>query len=252
MAEHSASSKLLFNKLTAFAYAQDPDFARGESDVMHVERSTKIAAAFLKNVDSSQQVPRYNEKKILFRAEREPSEEDMRDPSDPIGFLVQQEITTQLPGVPKALRSHLAEALDGCYDTPDSGDFNTVLFAHYSVMKEDDNSVKIDRNIGYELRDYEHTIYEVSELVGQPEPEIVPLAHRQRTLRVYPPIQQEAASDRIEQMTYNILFENLLDRTSNMQLFQELARAREADATVAILGLVTCLRQRETLPDNLL
>jgi hypothetical protein len=252
MAEHHPSPSSLFNQLTSFSYAHDPDFALGASDAMQIERSTQVSTASLRDNDTGEEIPLYDEKKILFRAERDHTEEDFRDPSQPSTFAIQQEIITQLPGIPGTLREQLGyEAQDGG-DWFESSDFNKVQYVHYGVKREDDGEITIDRNIGYMLRDYENILYETSEIIGQPAPEYIPIAHRQQTLRVFSPIKQEAAEDEIEQVSYNAIFDEIFDGVSNMRFFHELVQTREADATISILGLVECLKRRWVVPDQLL
>lgn len=250
MAEHLPSPSSLFNQLTAFSYEQDPDFALGFSDVMELSRSTKIATALL-NCEDGVELPLYDEKKIIFRAERKHTDEDYRQPDQPNGFTIKQEIVTQLPGIPKLLMSQLDGELDECYDSSEPGDFNKIQFVEYAVSHNEEGEVSIDRNIGYALCDYDITVYEISETSGQPEAQYIALAHRQKSLRVMPPIKQDAAEDKIEQISYDALFKDIFDSTSNIQLYQELTKTRETDATISILGLVECLKRRWTLPDQL-
>lgn len=252
MAEHHSSPSSLFNQLTNFSYAQDPDFALGTSDAMKIERSTQVATASLRDDETGEEVPLYDEKKIFFRAERDHSEEDFREPGQPSIFTIQQEIITQLPGLPGTLREQLGQETQEGDGRFESCDFNKIQYVHYDVKREDDGEITIDRNIGYMLRDYESVIYETSEIIGQPTPEYIPIAHRQQTLRVFSPIKQEAAEDEIEQISYNAIFDEIFDGVSNMRFFLELVQTREADATISILGLVECLKRRWVLPDQLL
>lgn len=252
MTERQISPSLLFNKLTAFSYSQDPDFKRGESDVMKIERTTKLATANLQCEETKENTPLYDEKTLLFYAERAHSEEDFRQSKNPASFKIQQEIITQLPGVPTTLREQLEEQLEGCDISLDSGNFNKVQYVHYSVDRDEDDEILIDRNIGYILRDYDDVLYETSELIGQPEPEYVPIAHNQQSLRVYSPIKEDSVEDQIQQVSFNAIFEEIFDGASNMHFYHEFVKNRDIDAVVSILSLVRCLKERRTLPDHLL
>lgn len=254
MAKRHTSPASLFDQLTTFSYEQDPEFARGDSDVMRIKRATQNAASYLTSEDGETTLPLYDEKKILFRAERPQEEKKSKRPNLPISFIIQQEIITQLPCIPGSLIEQLKDDLEDCYDTLESGDFNTLQYVHYSVTREEDDitDISIDRNIGYILRDYDDTLYETSELIGQPEPQYVPIAHDQQTLRVFSPIKQDAVEDRIEQVSYNALFEEIFDGVSNMKFYDEFVKTRDAEATIGILGLVNCLQKRRALPNKLL
>jgi hypothetical protein len=254
MAKQRIPPVSLFNQLTAFSYEQDPEFARGDSDTMRVKRATQNTASYLTSDDGEMTFPLYDEKKILFRAERSSQEDTSKRPNLPISFIIRQEIITQLHCLPGTLVEQLKDELEDCYDTPESGDFNTLQYVHYSVTRDEDDTtdISIDRNIGYILRDYDDILYETSELIGQPEPQYVPIAHDQQTLRVFSPIKQDAVEDRIEQVSYNALFEEIFDGVSNMKFYNEYVKTRDADATIGIIGLVNCIQKRRALPNKLL
>ncbi|MDB5186744.1 MAG: hypothetical protein JWM07_216 [Candidatus Saccharibacteria bacterium] len=252
MTEGKTSPLSLFNQLTAFSYWHDPEFKSGDTDTMDCIRSSKLGTAILRCDETAETQQLYDTKKIAFYAERPHTEEDFRQSENPTVFKIHQELITQLPdGIPCALREQIAEGLED-YDTSlDKGDFNTVHYVHYAVERDEDGEIIIDRNIGYTLRDYETVLYDTSEIIGQPEPVLVPIAHRQQTLRVYAPIKEDSVDDKIQQVSFNAIFEDIFDGGSNAEFFHEFVKLRHTDATMSILALVACLKERRAIPDHL-
>lgn len=216
-----------------------------------IERATrKIVGNILSEDDETVTMPIYDERKTHFSAEREPQERKRKRPPQPVGFIIQQEITTQIAKIPASLRGHIEPEIAECYDMSEPGDLNVVNYVHYTVKRED-GDIAIDRNIGYMLRDLDTIVYETSELIGQPAPLLIPIPHRQKTIRAFSPIKEESVEDAIEQVSFNALFDDYFDGVSNMEFFEELIKARDADAAVGILGLIQCLETRRALPNEL-
>jgi hypothetical protein len=246
------TSEQLFSRLTSLAYKHDYQFERGHTDAMDIKRKVRVFAGQVPTVDDyDTTLPIYNEQTLRFTAEREFSLERHRQPTDPIGFAIQQEIIKQVPRIPDSIVSRIEPAVAECYDMSEPGDLNVVTFVHYAILRED-GDIAINRNIGYKLRDIKEVVYESSELIGQPAPQLIPLAHRQETLRCFEPIKEEAAEDQLEQLFFNEQFDAFRDGVANMAFFMEFSDARDADAITSILGLVKCLNQRRPLPKHLL
>lgn len=256
MSEHQPSSaptpEQLFSRLTSLAYKHDSQFERGHTDAMDLERKVRMFAGQVPTEDDyNDMLPIYNDQLIRFSAEREFSLTKHRQPTHPVGFAIQQEITKQVSRIPDSIMSRIDPEVAECYEMSEPGDLNVVTFVHYAVLRED-GDIAINRNIGYKLRDLNEVVYESSELIGQPAPQLITLAHRQETLRRFEPIKEEAVEDQIEQLFFNEKFDTFRDGVANMEFFMEFSSARDADATTSILGLAKCLNQRRPLPKRLL
>lgn len=127
---------------------------------------------------------------------------------------------------------------------------NVVNYVDYTVTN-DEGEIDIQRNIGYALRDIDTIIFEASEIIGQPEPEYITIAHQQQSLRVFHPIKEEAVSDQVEQLSFNAVFDEIFDGR-NQLFFSEFVDRRQNDATLALISLIGCIKGRHTLPKDLL
>lgn len=258
------SPEQLFSRLTSLAYKHDYQFERGHTDAMDIERKVRIFAGQVEvELDETQvavdaienetpiMVPIYNEQIIRFSAERPYSSLKERLPIDPAGFSIQQEFIKQVNHVPNSILHRVEPEVAECYEMGEPGDLNVLSFVHYSVLREDDD-ITINRNIGYKLRDIDEVIYESSELVGQPIPQPITIAHHPDPLLYFEPIKEEKVEDQIEQLFYNEQFSLLFDGVVNMEYYLALHNIRDADAITSILGLAKCLNQRRPLPKRLL
>jgi hypothetical protein len=256
MSERQPSSpptpEQLFSRLTSTAYHYDFQFAHGHSDAMDVERKArKIVGRIAIEDDDGPTVPIYNERIIRFSAERDGPTKKYARHSLPVGFTIQQEIIQQVAMIPESIRSRLDPEIVECHEYSEPGDLNVMNFVYYSVLREDDD-LTIDRNIGYRLHNIDVVMHESSELIGQPEPQLIPIAHRQKTIRQFEPIPEEAVEDKIEQVTYDAVFDQFSDGVENAAFWSQFATAREIDAAISILALVKHLSPHGTLPKKLL
>lgn len=242
----------LFSRLTSVAYRHDFEFARSQTDAMDIERKArKIVGRVEVGDDDDTTLPIYNEKIIRFSAEREGPKKKFERVRPPIGFTIQQEIIKQVNQVPGAIRSRLDPEIVEVHEYSEPGDLNVVNFVHYSVLRED-GDISINRNIGYKLRNIDEVMYESSELIGQPEPQLIPIAHRQKTIRHFAPIQEEAVEDKIEQVSYDAIFNQFSDGIESAEFWSHVSATRDADAAISILALVKHLSAHSTLPKKLI
>lgn len=260
------SPEQLFSRLTSLAYRHDYQFERGHTDAMDIQRKVRTFAGQVEaemDVTSTTQatdaeeaeepamVPIYNEQILRFTAERAYSTLKERQPTAPVGFTIQQEFIKQVDRVPDPILHRIEREVAECYEMSEPGDLNVLSFVHYAVLRED-GDININRNIGYKLRNIDEVMYESSELVGQPVPQLITIAHHQDPLLYFEPIKEEAAEDQIEQLFYNEQFDLFRDGAANIDYYLALHDARDADATTSILGLIKCLNQRRPLPKQLL
>jgi hypothetical protein len=105
MNERIPSAEELFEVLTAFAYANEPEFRLGQSDATDTGgRITKKVAGYINDVDiPKDSVPIYDEKHITFSAEREPAMKHSRTIDSPAGFVIRQVLIEQIAKVPPQL-----------------------------------------------------------------------------------------------------------------------------------------------------
>lgn len=207
----------------------------------------KIAGHVVDDTDPTLKIPLYDERVLTFRASRTVDDDDGTGGST--AFVMRQEIITQLNELPKPLYPLLDQEMIEQYGMTEQGDLNVVTYVQYTV-DDDEGEVRIDRNIGYTLRDIEEPIFASSELLGQPKPEAVPIAYTQQTLLVFPPIKQDAATDSIEQISYDAMFNEIFNGENHL-FYGEFNERRDDDVTLALLALLKCIKGRHVLPTEL-
>lgn len=238
----------LVDQLTNIAYELDEDFKTGMSDSTDLKRATKFCVALADEDDT----PLYNKRSLTFTATREALERKRHKPLRPHLFVVKFRTTTQLSDIPDALKHTVDHTLvENLCLLGEVGDFTERQTVKYTVDASD-GDVDITRNISYNLLADRHiNIHHVAEADDSTQYEHVPLPHEQSTLHIMHRQQHEQIDDIAARIPYELTYSDMIDGVGNSEFFNELAAAREAEATLAILALVRSLKSGKALPNVL-
>lgn len=282
MTERIPSAEELFEDLTAFAYANDPEFCHGQSDATETGgRITKKVAGYINDVDVPEKsAPIYDEKQITFSAEREPATKHSRTIDSPAGFVIRQVLIEQIAKVPPQLipfadidmtdepEEDVVKKKTDEKPKPESED---LVYNGYNIkqtlthtVKKEENFIVFEQAVSYAIRHLDEVLYEASPETGPPVPTYVPVPHHPEPLRLFTHIEVEAAPDPIQQLPYNDTFEKITyDAPVDIIDEQHLEQLR-ASAILSITGLMAYLKKptdgkeknrdkhAQPLPDQLL
>lgn len=240
----------LVDRMTHAAYEMDYDFRGGAADGTELTRSSKVCLGFYDDDESKQ--PLYDTRSVFFSAARPVEPARSRKPLRPHLFTVRFDAITQLPATPNALRQLIdPELLDGL-PTGTLGDFNAQQALEYTVDASDYDGVDIRRNITYTLWSAEtDQLHHVAETDDAHNFEKIPLPHENTEIVVVRRQSQEQIDDVTARIPYELVYDNMIDGIAGSVFHNELAAAREAEATLSILALVHSLKTGKSIPNIL-
>lgn len=239
----------LVTQMTGLAYERRNAFAQGEVDAI------TLSVAEQRHVGTSiEDMKRiYNERTVLFNAERTHEAPKRKLILPPNFFTITYSEKTHLYCLPPALLPHLPADTVSTYSDCFYGELHEVQSVCYTIEK-DGKDVDMNRNITYELRGLHEPLYTISEIDESKESvQWIPLAHEEQSLRIERQVVEEQAEDQTEQFFYNDRFEKFRDGLENADFYTDFVRMRENEATVCISSLLQCIRRGERVPpyDNI-
>lgn len=237
----------LVQKLSAFAMRHDPAFRRGECDITSLTKERRQRAATLHNNVTDQEIHLYNEERLYFSAERSDYDHESDSVTPPTRFVTKLETVTQINQLPQTLLRYFDEEAIDTYDTGEPGDLNILRSIEYTV-EIDDIDIDITRNREYYLRDCTDIIHYAGELDETDTYEIVPVPSEQHTLRVPKKIQEERIEDEAAHILEFIQFDERITWNGNQEFYNQFLQARNAEAIIAIDGLLKSLHTGEPAP----